>query len=180
MAKASVINLTHFTRPDINLNVFVNPSYPLDTRIRLMNPSNYQVAVKMDCGIQVNGSPIQNFYPEYTGREYWIISFRRCKEGHFNILVILEKAGIISNEEFTKINKTPNPFDTCLIVLRNKFNDLPSITMDIKIECENEMRICRRLFPKHYDFDFNRRVWIPKLTTSEKPDWNKFKISKSY
>ncbi len=44
------------------------------------------------------------------------------------------------------------------------------ISMDVEMVCTNKFKMSAYYPPIHYNFDYNRKVWIPTIT-SEKPYW---------
>lgn len=183
IAEVSRASLLKFYRPAAGCSVLTNKNKPFDTRISLLNLSDIAVAVKLHCNLTVDGESIKNFSPAYEGKDYWNLQFREEKEGHFSVLDLYFKRGLISKEEMQKIKEAGEPED-----IRKQFyetfafrhnEDGPSIgssipyeiTMDLEIYCRNDKEQEAYYPPVHYKFDSFRMIWIPTLT-SEKPYWD--------
>ena len=179
IAEVSRASLLKLYRPAIGCSVFTNKNKPYDTRIRLLNLSDIAVAVNLHCNLKVNGESIRDFSPAYEGKDYWNLQFREEKEGHFSVLDLYLKKGLISEEEIQKIKEAGKPEE-----IRKQFYDSfvfrpnmgvpftpPEISMDLEIYCCNDKKQEAYYPPVHYKFDSFRMIWIPTLT-NEKPYWD--------
>ena len=183
IAKANEENQQRFRSPIVNCKIFTNSDDPLDTRIRLSNLSNYPIAVRLNCNIKIDQEILKDFSPAYDGRHFWNLQYGESKEGHFSWFDLLKQKGLISEQELKEINKDSISDkikkSTKIVALQFDFNH-PKITMDVEIFCENEMDLSSYYPPVQYDYDLNRKAWIPILTSKIpywkydiKPDWIK-------
>jgi len=173
IADATKENQQRFRSPIINCSIFKNKNDPLDTRVRVSNLSNFPVAVRLNCNIKIDGEILKDFSPDYNGRNYWNLQYGEIKEGHFSWLDLFMKKGLLSEEEFQNIreNSIPNGIKKADEYLAFKFNfNIPKITMDIEVYCENEMGLNTYYPPVHYYYNFDQWSWIPVIT-SDKPYW---------
>lgn len=183
IAEVSRASLFRLYRPAIGCSVFTNEEKPYDTRIGLFNLSDIAVAVNLHCNLKVNGESIRNFSPAYEGKDYWNLQFREEKEGHFSVLDLYLKRGLISEKEIQKIKEAGNP-DQIRTQFYNTFafgpntdassavpSTPPEISMDLEIYCYNDKKQETYYPPVHYKFNSFRMIWIPTLT-NEKPYWD--------
>ena len=103
---ASLLKLYH---PAVGYSIFTSENMPYDTRIHLVNLSDIGSAVRLNCNLKIDGKPIKDFSPAYEGRDYWNLQFREEKEGHFSILELYLRSGLISEEEIQKIKDAGEP-----------------------------------------------------------------------
>lgn len=159
-------------KPSVGYSVFTNPNCYHDTRFRLVNQSFYPVAVKVRCNFKIDGKPLEGFSNDSDGTNYWNLQTKQEKEGHFSWLDLHEKAGLISPSEVRKM-KTANVLAEKLIndYFSTTLNfKLPQLTMDIELYCKNQIGFFTYYPPASYKYDYDRKVWIPTLT-SDKPYW---------
>ncbi len=192
IAEVSRASLLKLYRPAVGCSVFTDKNHPFDTRIKLQNLSDIAVAVNLHCNLKINGEPIRDFSSAYEGKDYWNMQFREVKEGHFSVLDLYLKRGLISEEEIQKIKGAGEPakirkqFYSAFAFRHN--TDFPStvpatppeISMDLEIYCCNDKKQEAYYPPVHYKFDSFRMIWIPTLTNEspywdfeDKPDWIK-------
>lgn len=160
--------------PSVGYVVYTNPDYTYDTRIQLINQSFYPVAVKMRCNFKINGELLDDFSPDYNGTQYWNLQIDQKKEGHFSWLDLHETKGLIPISEVKKIKAAASKNeaeelinDYISFILDYK---LPKLTMNIELYCKNQIGFITYYPPTSYKYDYDKRVWIPTLT-SNKPYW---------
>ena len=158
--------------PSVGYNVYTHPDYSYDTRFQLINQSMYPVAVKVRCNFKIDGEPLEGFSADYDGTRYWNLQIKEEKEGHFSWLDLHEKAGLITQSEVVKIK-------TGSVLAEKLINDYfietlnlkwPQLTMEIELYCKNQIGFFTYYPPASYKYDYDKRVWIPTLT-SDKPYW---------
>ena len=183
IAEVSRASLLKLYRPAIGCSVFINEKKSYDTRISLLNLSDIAVAVNLHCNLKVNGEPVKDFSPAYEGKDYWNLQYREEKEGHFSVLDLYLKRGLISKDEIQKITEAGEPdevrkqfhntfaFRPNTDVLSTGPANPPEISMDLEIYCCNDKKQEAYYPPVHYKFDTFRMIWIPTLT-NEKPYWD--------
>ena len=103
--------------PAVGYSIFTNKNVPYDTRIRLVNVSEVGAAVQLNCNLKIDGEPIKDFSPAYEGKEYWNLQIREEKEGHFSVLDLYLKSGLITAKEIEKIKVAGEPNE-----IRNQFH----------------------------------------------------------
>ena len=181
--------------PSVGHSIFTDKKVPYDTRIRLVNISEVGAAVQLNCNLKIDGEPIKDFSPAYEGKEYWNLQIREEKEGHFSILDLYLKSGLITVEEIEIIKMAGEPneikkqFQKTFVFRPNTEAPStvppspPEISMDLEIYCCNEKKYEAYYPPVHYKFDSFRMIWIPILTNKkpywefeEKPDWIKHSL----
>lgn len=178
--KASLLKSYH---PAVGYSIFTSKNKPYDTRIHLVNLSDIGAAVKLNCNLKIEGKLIKDFSPAYEGKDYWNLQFREEKEGHFSVLELYLRNGLISEEEIQKVKDAGEPGE-----IRKQFNSTfafrpkrdgldtapsipPEISMDLEIYCCNDKEQEAYYPPVHYKFDSFRMIWIPTVT-NEKPYWD--------
>ncbi|MCZ7601505.1 MAG: hypothetical protein M5R37_01455 [Melioribacteraceae bacterium] len=172
IAKITEENHRRIKHPSVFCNIGTNPADSLDTRVTLSNLSNYPVAVKLNCNIKI-GSSIIDFSQAYNGKHYWNLQINESKEGHFNLFDLFKNKDLISQEEFEDIRKesVPKRQERALWLFKEfSKSSTNKLTMDVEIYCVNEFNLATYYPSTHYDYDFERKVWIPILT-SMKPYW---------
>lgn len=172
IAKATAEQQSQFIKPTINYRIYTHQTDKIETMFKILNSSNYPVAVRLNLKVKINNEILENFSPAYDGTEYWNLQYRQKKVGHFSFLDLLLKKEQIPQNVYNNIKQNPpeNRYDIAMDELSNIFNsNLPKIIMDIEIYCENEMDYSYYP-PVHYDYVYERNSWIPKIT-STKPYW---------
>lgn len=82
--KLPVVSLTISPKPNTQENY--------DTRVKLLNLSNYNLEAFVNLNLKVNGKPIEHS-PAYSGKQAWFLTAHQRINGHFHITDVLSKAG---------------------------------------------------------------------------------------
>jgi len=168
--------------PSVGCIVFTNPERTYDTRFILINQSIYPVSVRVRCNFKINGESLEGFSDDYDGNNYWNLQVNQEKQGHFCWLDLHENKGLIPNSEVKKVKAATSKKEAEEII--NEYISfvldfkLPKLTMDIELYCENDFGFSTYYPHSHYRFDYDKREWIPTLT-SDKPYWE-FKSKPSW
>jgi hypothetical protein len=195
ISKDSRTSLIESYRPAVGHLIYTDKNIPYDTRIKLINLSDYAVAVNLHCNLKVDGEPIGDFSAAYEGKDYWNLQFKEEKEGHFSVLDMYLKQGLIEENEIQKIKEAGGPADIKrqfhkTFAFRNNNqspstapSNPPEISMDVEIFACNDKRQEAYYPPVHYRFDSFRMAWIPTVTNTKpywefdrKPNWIKSNI----
>ncbi len=183
IAEVNKALLSKSYHPAVGYSIFTCENRPYDTRIHLVNLSDIGAAVKLNCNLKIEGKPIKDFSSAYVGKDYWNLQYREEKEGHFSVLELYLRSGLISEEEIQKIKDAGGPeeirkqfYSTFAFRPKEDGHDRapanpPEISMDFEIYCCNDKKQEAYYPPVHYKFDSFRMIWIPTVT-NEKPYWN--------
>jgi hypothetical protein len=184
IAEANEENQKYFRKPTINYRIYRHDTDKLETMLGIENSSNHPVAVRLNCNFKIDGEALSEF-TDYSGGTYWNLQYKEGKTGHFSFLTLLLNKGTLSIEVFNEIKNAPitDPDDRYNYAVAKLYEligpTLPSITMDVEIYCQNEMDVSYYP-PVHYDYDYLRKRWIPKITSTKpyweydsKPEWTK-------
>ena len=62
--------------------------------------------MNLHCNLRVDGESVKDFSPAYEGKDYWNLQYREGKEGHFSVLDLYLKRGLISSCSAVKSKQT--------------------------------------------------------------------------
>jgi hypothetical protein len=122
----------------------------------------------------MNGESLEGFSDDYDGVKYLNLQVNQQKGGHFSWLDLHEHKGLIPNSEVKKVKATTSKKEAEKII--NEYIsfvldfELPKLTIDIELYCVNTFGFETYYPPVHYRYDYDKREWIPTLT-SDKPYW---------
>jgi hypothetical protein len=160
--------------PSVGCIIFTNPERTYDTRFRVVNQSFYPVAVRVRCNFKINDELLDKFSSDYDGTRYWNLQINEEKEGHFSWLDLHENKGLIPNSEVKKVKEATSKEEAEETINKYiSFNldfKLPKLTMDLELYCKNNFGFETSYPTVRYRFDYDKKEWIPTLT-SDKPYW---------
>lgn len=162
-------------RPVVGFNLFANKDDPYDAHFRLVNHSDYPVAVRVKMNFRINDEIIPEIWPAYEGREYWNLQYQQSIEGNFDILKIYLKSTLFSQFEIKDTRDIPKQqrkhFITTDVKTKNGIESDPILTSTVEVFSENDRGERINYPPMKFQFDPYRDVWIPTVTFP-KPYWD--------
>ena len=162
-------------RPIVGFNLVANSSNQFDARFRLVNHSEYPVAVRVKLNFKINDEIIPGIWPAYDGKEYWNLQYRQSVEGHFDILKIYAKSKLFTDLDIKDIQDITKQDKKRLITIearnKNELESDPILTSVVEVFSENDKG--EKIFypPMKFQYDPYRELWVPTVT-SKKPYWD--------
>jgi hypothetical protein len=158
-------------RPIVSFKLWTNEAQQFDTRLQLINQSDYPIAVRVKCNFKIDDENIDDVWPSYSGKEYWNLQYKEEKEGHFNILSIYQKSGKISSNKKDKIKSYKETYSRHkLSLIPVDLMTLPKLSLTLEIFSQNELGMFLYYPPVLYQYYFDKLTWIPTITSTE-PFW---------
>ena len=122
----------------------------------------------------MNGESIEGFSDDFDGVNYLNLQVNQQKEGHFSLLDLHKKRGLIPSSEVKKIKEATSKEEAEEII--NEYISfildfkLPKLTMDLELYCKNNFGFETYYPPVRHRYIYDKKGWIPTMT-SEKPNW---------